>query len=89
MPFSPSETAFSIVRLAKMSSLGTTDMTWDYVSPIIWSTVEPSVGLLCACVPVMGILLPKSFMERVGGPSWRSDNCYYEQKPKSFSYALS
>lgn len=82
------ETAFSVVRLVKLTSLGVTDLTWDYVSPIIWSTVEPSIGLLCACVPVMGALLPKSFMERIGSSSRSRNRYYYPGKPKSSSYAL-
>jgi hypothetical protein len=82
-----SETAFSVVRLVKMTSLGVTDMTWDYTTPIIWSTVEPSVGLLCACVPVMGALLPKSWMERIG-TGRRSGNQYTPDKDTAGSSEL-
>jgi len=82
-----SETAFSLVRLIELTSLGVTDLTWDYVSPIIWSTVEPSIGLLCACVPVMGALLPKSFMERIRS-SRGGQRYYYPGKKKSSSYVL-
>lgn len=79
-----SETAFSIVRLIKLVTLGTTDLTWDYVTPIIWSTVEPSIGLLCACVPVMGVLLPKSWMNNM---STRPSG-YSSSSKKTNSFAL-
>lgn len=52
-------------------------MTWDYFSPIIWSTVEQSVGILCACLPVLGPLLPKSWMEQVGSTNRSKRNRYY------------
>ena len=61
-----SETVFSIVRLVTLTTLETTDVTWDYFSPIVWSTVEPSIGIICVCLPTLGPLLPKSLMESVG-----------------------
>ena len=81
------ESAFSIVRVVELTSLGVTDATWDYVTPIIWSTVEPSIGLLCACVPVMGALLPKSWMERVS-TGQRSGGRYYPERQSPWSSEL-
>ena len=46
-------------------NVGSFDVTWDYTTPIIWSIVEPAIGLLCACVPVMGTLLPKAWMQNL------------------------
>ncbi|PVI04998.1 hypothetical protein DM02DRAFT_611111 [Periconia macrospinosa] len=63
------ETAFSIVRLAELIDLGTADPTWDFFPPIVWSTVEAAVGLLCACIPTMVTLLPRSWVERINGSS--------------------
>lgn len=62
-----SETAFSIVRLVELTSLDISDVTWDYLPPIIWSTVESCVGMFCACLPVMAPLVPK-FMRGRSGP---------------------
>lgn len=41
-----------------MASVGTSDVTWDYLPPVLWSTVEICVGIICACLPVIGGLLP-------------------------------
>ena len=57
----PSETAFSIIRLVALTSLDVSDVTWNYLPPIIWSTVEICVGTICACLPVMAPLIPKIF----------------------------
>jgi len=48
-----------------MMNVGSSDVTWDYTTPVIWSIVEPAIGLLCACVPVMGTLLPKAWMQSI------------------------
>jgi hypothetical protein len=48
-----------------MRTVGTFDVTWDYTTPILWSIVEPAIGLLCACVPVSGTLVPKAWMQRI------------------------
>ncbi|OCL03126.1 hypothetical protein AOQ84DRAFT_227968 [Glonium stellatum] len=82
------ETAFSLIRLAKLTSLGATDLTWDYFIAIIWSTVEPSVGLLCVCVPVLGPLLPRSFMDRVTSDHRSGDQFYRRRIPRNSSYIV-
>lgn len=56
-----SETAFSIVRLVELTSLDVSDVTWNYLPPIIWSSVEICVGMICACLPVMAPLIPNLF----------------------------
>ena len=61
-----SETAFSIVRLVELTSLDVSDVTWDYLSPIIWSSVEICVGIICACLPVMAPLIPKILCGQTG-----------------------
>jgi hypothetical protein len=48
-----------------MRTVGTIDVTWDYTTPVIWSIVEPALGLLCACVPVTGTLVPKAWMQSI------------------------
>jgi len=53
------EVAFSVVRLIMLTSLATTDITWDYVPAIIWSFTEMTIGVVCACLPTLGPLLPK------------------------------
>jgi hypothetical protein len=58
----------------------------DYVTPIIWSTVEPSIGLLSACAPVMGVLLPTSWMHNLS--TGRRPNNGYSSQKKSGVLAL-
>ena len=54
----------STIRLAKLSRLSVLDPTWNDAPALVWSTAEANVGVLCACIPVMGPLLPKRWMGR-------------------------
>lgn len=40
----------SSVRIAFIIEVGP-DFTWDYTNPIIWSDIETSVAVICACLP--------------------------------------
>lgn len=40
----------SSVRIAFILEVGP-DFTWDYTNPIIWSDVETSIAVVCACLP--------------------------------------
>ena len=62
-----SETAFSIIRLAELTHLDVSDVTWNYQPPIIWSSVEICVGIICACLPVTAPLVAV-FMRVISGP---------------------
>lgn len=41
------------------------DLTWVYLDALIWTVVEPSVAVICACLPtlrpVLSYLLPRKF----------------------------
>ncbi|KAL8941753.1 MAG: hypothetical protein Q9211_001682 [Gyalolechia sp. 1 TL-2023] len=41
----------SIVRVVVLSRIGGTDLTWDYINGGIWTETEPSVAVMCACLP--------------------------------------
>ncbi|KAL8828860.1 MAG: hypothetical protein Q9170_006415, partial [Blastenia crenularia] len=41
----------SIVRIIVLSRIGKTDLTWNYVNGGIWAETEPSVAVICACLP--------------------------------------
>ena len=43
----------SIIRVKVNSDINLTDTTWSYVDSMIWSTIEPDVGVICACLPVL------------------------------------
>ena len=47
-----------------LTSLDTTDVTWNYYSAVMWSWIEMSIGTICACLPVLGPLLPKWFLDK-------------------------
>ena len=52
-----SKIAFSIVRLAELTRLDVSDVTWNYQPVIVWSSVEICVGIFCACLPVTAPLV--------------------------------
>lgn len=83
-----SECIFSTIRLAKLSRLSFLDPTWDHAAALVWSTVESDVGALCACIPVMGPLLPKSWMGRSGSsklPDGSGDSRTPGNKPLDYT----
>ncbi|KAI4197347.1 MAG: hypothetical protein LQ350_005968 [Teloschistes chrysophthalmus] len=41
----------SIIRLIVLSRIGKTDLTWNYINSGIWTDIEPSVAVICACLP--------------------------------------
>ncbi|PVH95726.1 hypothetical protein DM02DRAFT_470699, partial [Periconia macrospinosa] len=54
-----SEISVSIIRLNELWTSKNSDITWDYALHILWTTTETSIGLLCACCPVIGTLIPE------------------------------
>ncbi|KXG53583.1 uncharacterized protein PGRI_006330 [Penicillium griseofulvum] len=59
----------SIVRIYYMTFLkNSADVTWIMGDVFIWSSVEPSIGIVCACLPTLHPLL-RSFLARVFGIS--------------------
>lgn len=54
----PSVCVASIIRIYYLVTLQTAiDLTWIMGPIFIWSCLEPSIGILSACLPVMGPLL--------------------------------
>ncbi|KAI9673327.1 MAG: hypothetical protein M1829_004093 [Trizodia sp. TS-e1964] len=48
----------SIVRLWVLANTAVIlDTPWGIVDFMLWSIIEPSIGIVCACIPVMGPLL--------------------------------
>ncbi|KAM0800100.1 hypothetical protein BDR22DRAFT_852859 [Usnea florida] len=45
--------ATSIVRTVKLVSVGHQDPTYSLTSVFIWTSVEPSVGIISACLPIL------------------------------------
>ena len=42
----------SSIRIAFIIEVGP-DFTWDYTNPIIWSDIETSIAVVCACLPTL------------------------------------
>ncbi|KAI1877994.1 uncharacterized protein JN550_000176 [Neoarthrinium moseri] len=55
-------TLVSILRLRSLIEFGSTkNVTQDYVEVGYWSTIEISIGIVCACMPAIRALLSKVF----------------------------
>ncbi len=69
----------SILRLQTLISYAASpNPTWNYFELIVWSTVEIYVGLVCACLPTLRLLLVKLFPV-LGGSSGRVTGSYEVQ----------
>ena len=45
--------AGSIVRIVQLNQINGFDVTWELRNVFIWTSVEPSIGILSACLPTM------------------------------------
>ncbi|KAI1802107.1 hypothetical protein F4811DRAFT_531142, partial [Daldinia bambusicola] len=45
----------------QLSQVADTDMTLAYVNPILWTALEPDLGIICGCLPVLGPLFNSLF----------------------------
>ncbi|KAL8805830.1 MAG: hypothetical protein Q9182_001742 [Xanthomendoza sp. 2 TL-2023] len=54
----------SILRLISLLTVSYTDITWTVTDPLLWSMLEPCVGVTCACIPLMRPLLSRAFPDR-------------------------
>ncbi|KAL8788963.1 MAG: hypothetical protein Q9213_001372 [Squamulea squamosa] len=41
----------SIVWVVVLARLEASDVTWNYINAGIWSALEPSMAVICACIP--------------------------------------
>ncbi|KAH8203349.1 hypothetical protein TruAng_002444 [Truncatella angustata] len=63
-------TLVSILRLRAMIQFGSTkNVTQDYVEVGYWSTIEISIGIVCACMPAIRALLSHILPVVFGGSS--------------------
>jgi hypothetical protein len=63
----------SILRLSatiKMrAGVGSNNATWEYTEFDMWSTIEINVGIICACMPSLRVLLVRLFPKMLGSSS--------------------
>ncbi|KAK4695498.1 hypothetical protein P7C71_g2266, partial [Lecanoromycetidae sp. Uapishka_2] len=53
--------AAAMIRVWAIRNIDQTDVTWSYVRPLTWSAVEISIGITCACLPILQPLLQATF----------------------------
>lgn len=55
-------TIVSILRLRSLIPLAnTTNQTWAFYEVALWSSIEMSVGVMCACLPAVRLVLIRIF----------------------------
>ena len=64
----------SIVRLHVLLTVDYNDATYSVTGALIWSMLEPSIGIILACVPILKNLIPKIFSTLSGGSSRTKDS---------------
>ncbi|KAL8919518.1 MAG: hypothetical protein Q9208_006710 [Pyrenodesmia sp. 3 TL-2023] len=47
----------SIIRFVYLEAISRNDPTWSNVDSIIWTAVEASIAIICACLPIMAPIL--------------------------------
>jgi hypothetical protein len=74
----------SILRLSATIQMrageGTDNVTWEYTEFDMWSTIEINVGIICACMPSLRVLLVRLFPNLLGTSqrqyyNYGSNNC--------------
>ncbi|KAI9054826.1 hypothetical protein LZ554_001971 [Drepanopeziza brunnea f. sp. 'monogermtubi'] len=72
-------TVVSIIRLQSLVSFSNSqNPTWDNLPVSLWSTVEVSIGLICACMPTLRLVLVRLFPRSLGTTQLsRTRNNYY------------
>lgn len=45
--------AISIIRISKIATLDSNDITWRFLDVWVWTVLENSVGVTSACLPTM------------------------------------
>lgn len=60
----------SVLRLQSLVSFANSDNpTWDNWDVVRWSTIEVNVGVICACLPPLRVLLIRAFPQLSGSTS--------------------
>jgi hypothetical protein len=56
-----------MLRLQSLIEFGSsTNLTMDNFDVVKWSTIEVNVGIICACMPTMRLLLQRFFPNIIG-----------------------
>lgn len=77
--------AAAMIRVWAIRNIDQTDVTWSYVRPLTWSGVEISIGITCACLPILQPLLQATFGSCFGRGLDTSRNTTYGNSGKQTS----
>jgi hypothetical protein len=76
-----SVTVVSILRLQSLVHFVTsTNPTWDQYDVGKWSTIEINVGIMCACMPAIRVILVRLFPKVLGNTTKSNTNQQYSLK---------
>lgn len=72
-----SVTVISILRLRSLVNFAASaNPTWDQADVINWSNIEINIGIICACLPALRVILVHLF-PKVLGTTKATDRPYY------------
>jgi hypothetical protein len=64
---SSSVTVVSCLRLQSLVTFAaSSNPTWDQVEVVNWSNIEVNVGIICACLPTLRVILVRMFPKIMG-----------------------
>lgn len=75
-------TIISILRLHSLVKFttDTSNPTWDFTSITMWSSIEVTVGIICACLPSLRLFLARIFPRILGtSQKYYSDQAQRDQ----------
>jgi hypothetical protein len=71
-------TIVSILRLQSLVHFAnSSNPTWDNLPVSQWSTIEINIGIICACMPSLRVLLVRLFPKLLGTTQHSKSNGYY------------
>ncbi|KAI1867609.1 hypothetical protein JX265_007411 [Neoarthrinium moseri] len=78
-------TVVSAIRLASLVEFReSTNLTWDYWGVSLWSTVEITVGIICACMPSMRLILVRIAPKVFDVSMVRASRYYYAKRASAY-----
>ncbi|KAL8786216.1 MAG: hypothetical protein Q9213_002905 [Squamulea squamosa] len=80
----------SIIRVVVLSRIGKQDVTWNYINGGIWAITEPSIAVICACLPSLRPLFAVTLgaMSRLSNFPSKLDNCGNKRSKSSNRWTL-
>ncbi|KAJ5780667.1 hypothetical protein N7457_005827 [Penicillium paradoxum] len=79
----------SILRVVSFDNANPNDPTFSNVNPATWSSVEQSVGIICACLPTLRPLFRRLYGSSRADSHMDGSSSYDDQHPTSLPRRLS